>query len=180
MSIIKYIFEIKDKKVVAQMQANIAARAAFLKTCFAKAKEMGIGIGLFGEGISGGTLRIVADSVPSSERTNWKSVKDYYVPRKNTKRGKELFIEMEKMKLQLPSVIGDINEALGVDESMILEQRQGPGFVIRHTVAGMAGKKFVCFVYTKADAPVPSHSDYVPLKEWEYQKLIEESKERAK
>ena len=170
----KYIFEIREPRVISKMTENKRLREEFLKRSLAAAKNLGIKIGIRGDNIDGGTIECVAVEVPESDAKNWRKISGRYVPKKNTKRGAELFNVISAMTLDVPDVIGLIESDLGVKSCMFMEACLGGGVRLLCTRAGMAADKFVCFAYTNDGEPEPKHENYSPLKDWEYKKLIEE------
>ena len=170
----KYIFEIREPRVISKMTENKRLREEFLKRSLAAAKNLGIKIGIRGDNIDGGTIECVAVEVPESDAKNWRKISSWYVPKQNTKRGVELSKIIRGMTLDVPDVIGLIESDLGVKSFMFMEACVGGGIRILSTKAGTAGDKFVCFVYTNDEDSEPKHLNYKRLKEWEYQKLIEE------
>lgn len=171
-----FYYKIMSQDVIDILRENMRLRGEGIKAALKWAESKGFKIGTYNDGCYE-SINIRILQVPESEEKYYRNCGKFWVPRKNRKGAKERQAELDSIQIKLRSPFDKIMKEVGHDFSMVWDsatRRVGTPkcFPIKgdfYLVCPAIGER----------EPI-MHNNYLPIKKWEWEKLLDELKESEK
>lgn len=171
-----FYYKIMSQDVIDILRENMRLREEGIKVALKWAESRGFKIGTYNDGCYEDiNVRIL--EIPESEEKYYRNCGKFWVPRKNRKGAKERQAEIDLIQIKLRSPFDKIMKEVGHDFSMVWNSAMGQiGISQCFPIKG----DFYLICPAVGEREPITHKNYLPVKKWEWEKLLDELKESEK
>lgn len=168
-----FYYKIMSQEVIDILRENIRLREEGVKAALKWAESKGFKIGSYNDGCYEDiNVRIL--QIPESEKKYYRYYGRFWIPRKNRKGTKERQAELDSIQIKLRSPFDKIIEEVGHDFSMVWDcatRRIGTPRCFQ-----LKEDFYLACPAIGEQEPI-THKNYLSIKKWELEKLLDEPKE---
>lgn len=171
-----FYYKIMSQDVIDILRENMRLREEGIKAALKWAESKGFKIGTGNDGCYE-NIDVQILKIPESEETYYKHYAGCWIPRKNRKGAKERQAEIDSIQIKLRSPFGKIIKEVGHDFSMVFDSAtRRIGFPKCFPI----NDDFYLLCPAVGEQEPITHKNYLPVKKWEWEKLLDELKESEK